>query len=147
MSYPQPNNGQYSYPPMSGINNPSPGYYEPPRYQPTPQPQTIYIQQQQPQKKNDDCCAAFTLFLSSLLPSSTRNTSSSLYKDKSSTPTATKDIHVKSQHSQLTNEKLLLLYSALGHMKIGYVTNCTPDIDTPPLTIMYSCKLSLMGCG
>ncbi|KAI9302290.1 hypothetical protein BJ944DRAFT_251631 [Cunninghamella echinulata] len=59
MSYPQPNNGQYSYPPMSGVNNPSPGYYEPPRYQPTPQPQTIYIQQQQPQKKDDDCCTAF----------------------------------------------------------------------------------------
>ncbi|KAI9302289.1 hypothetical protein BJ944DRAFT_270172 [Cunninghamella echinulata] len=91
------------------------------------------------------CTALF--FLSSLIPSSTKNSTSSLYKDKSSTTTATKDIHVKSQHSRLTDERLLLLYSALGHMKIGYVTNRTPDIDTPPLTIMYSCKSSLMGCG
>ncbi|CAO3652876.1 unnamed protein product [Cunninghamella blakesleeana] len=65
----------------------------------------------------------------------------------SSSSTGETPIYVKSLYSRLSDEKLLLLYSALGHMKIGYVTNCTPDIDTPPLTIMYSCKSDLMGCG
>ncbi|KAI8149042.1 hypothetical protein BJV82DRAFT_590448 [Fennellomyces sp. T-0311] len=39
-----------------------------------------------------------------------------------------------------------LLTSALAHILAGYVANRTPDIDTPPLLVLYSCKQG-NACG
>ncbi|KAI9032846.1 hypothetical protein CLU79DRAFT_715116 [Phycomyces nitens] len=42
--------------------------------------------------------------------------------------------------SRLTQERKSLLASVLAHARIGYVANRTPDIDTPPLVVIYRCK-------
>lgn len=33
-----------------------------------------------------------------------------------------------------------LLTSVLAHIRVGYVANRTPDIDTPPLLVVYNCR-------
>jgi hypothetical protein len=91
------------------------------------------------------CSAIF--FLSALLPSP----SSSSSKDSTTLANQQQDQrHVNSvnEYSRMKDEnKRRLLYSALGHIRIGYVANRTPDVDTPPLLVMYSCKSTLMPCG
>ncbi|KAI8334645.1 hypothetical protein BC941DRAFT_431768 [Chlamydoabsidia padenii] len=81
-------------------------------------------------------------FLSALLPSSS---SSSSKNDTTSTKQA---LITRNEYSRIKDDsKRRLLYSALGHIRIGYVANRTPDVDTPPLLVMYSCKSSEMQCG
>ncbi|KAI9315738.1 hypothetical protein BX666DRAFT_2028622 [Dichotomocladium elegans] len=39
-----------------------------------------------------------------------------------------------------------LLTSVLAHIRVGYMANRTPDFDTPPLLVLYSCKEN-NSCG
>ncbi|ORZ09896.1 hypothetical protein BCR42DRAFT_423282 [Absidia repens] len=82
-------------------------------------------------------------FLSALLPSTSSQFKETTQQQghQSSTPSRNKYSRIKD------DKKQQLLYSALGHIRIGYVANRTPDVDTPPLLVMYSCKSPQMPCG
>jgi hypothetical protein len=40
-----------------------------------------------------------------------------------------------------------LLTSALAHIRLRYIANRTPDYSTPPLLVLYSCKVRQYSCG
>ncbi|KAI8097244.1 uncharacterized protein BX664DRAFT_325895 [Halteromyces radiatus] len=85
------------------------------------------------------CTAVY--FLAALLPTSNHTALSSQQQQQQQVKSINKFSRIKD------DQKRQLLYSALGHIRIGYVANRTPDVDIPPLLVMSSCKSALMPCG
>ncbi|KAI8074901.1 hypothetical protein BC940DRAFT_286916 [Gongronella butleri] len=94
------------------------------------------------------CSALF--FLSAFLPNSSVRPSPSAAGGPAAAPPRLANLvpQPPGKHSRFHDlARLRLVYSALGHVRLGYVANRTPDYDTPPLLIIQTCSSAEMHCG
>lgn len=65
---------------------------------------------------------------------------------KSRSPRPRNDLIVR-RENPFKRLNTTLLTSVLAHVQVGYVANRTPDFDTPPLLVLYSCHQGGGHCG